>query len=105
MLFVRCTHVQYVSNVCMYYVCMYLSLCMYVCTMINSIQKTHLAFLWPFYIYVLSISIFLIIGSGGGLSEESKAKLASLLKKLRNSQDPAAILSRPCPPLEGLPVR
>ena len=61
--------------------------------------------MYAFNIFVLSISIFPIIGSGGGLSEESKAKLASLLKKLRNSQDPAAIPSRPCPPLEGLPVR
>jgi hypothetical protein len=28
------------------YVCMYVFKFMYVCTMINSIQKTHLAFLW-----------------------------------------------------------
>ena len=91
---------MYPMYVCMYgskYVCMYV--CMYLCMYVKY------GSMYAFNIFVLSISIFPIIGSGGGLSEESKAKLASLLKKLRNSQDPAAIPSRPCPPLEGLPVR
>eukprot|EP01036_Dinobryon_divergens_P028876 gene28876-37888_t len=40
-------------------------------------------------------------GSGGGLNEELKSKLATLLKKLRTSSDGVNAPNRPFPALEG----